>query len=104
MTAPKRSTSGALAGIHARRDEIIAAARSRGASDVRLIGSIARGTGGEGSDVDFLVMFEPGRSLLDLGGLTVDLEELLGRPVDVVTLEDLRPHVRERVLAEAVDI
>lgn len=104
MTAPDRPTAGTLAGIRARRDEIIATARRRGARDVTVIGSVARGTDGEDSDVDFLVTFEPGRSLIDLGGLTADLEQLLGRPVDVVTLADLRPHIRESVLSESVEL
>ncbi len=90
-----------LADLRARRAQILEVARNRGADDVRVFGSIARGTAGEGSDVDLLVSFEAGRSLFDLGGLIADLEVLLGRPVDVVTEAELRPHVRDRVLADA---
>jgi len=57
-----------------------------------------------GSDVDFLVDLEPGRSLLDLGGLLMDLQDLLGRPVDVVTEKGLRSRIRDRVLKEAVPL
>ena len=56
------------------------------------------------SDVDFLVDLDPGRTLSDLGGLLMDLEEALGSPVDVATEKGLRVRVRERVLAEAVPL
>ena len=84
------------------RDEILRAAARRGARNVRVFGSIARGDSDNKSDTDFLVEMEPGRTLFDLGGLLVDLESLLKVPVDVVTERGLRPRVRERVLAEAV--
>lgn len=61
-----------------RREQIIALAGRYGASDVRLFGSLARGDATENSDVDLLVRFEPGRSLLDQGGLLMDLRQLLG--------------------------
>lgn len=67
------------------RDEILALARQHGAHDVRLIGSVARGDERQDSDIDFLVRFEPGRSLFDQAGLLHDLEELLGVGVDVVS-------------------
>jgi len=71
---------------------------------VRVFGSVARGEARPDSDVDFLVTFEPDRSLLDLGGLILDLEDLLGWSVDVVTLEELRPRMRDRVAADAVSL
>jgi len=71
----------------------------RGGRDVRVFGSVARGDNGENSDVDFLVEFEAGRTLLDLIGLKLDLQDLLGATVDVVTPNSLR-YIRERVLAE----
>jgi len=73
----------------------------RGARNVRLFGSVARDEAGPDSDVDFLVDLEPGRSLLDLGGLLMDLQKLMGRKVDVVTETGLRPRLRPRVLREA---
>ncbi|MCX6637918.1 MAG: nucleotidyltransferase domain-containing protein [Acidobacteria bacterium] len=85
-----------------RREEILRQAASRGARNVRVFGSVARGDAGERSDIDFLVDLEPGRSLLDLGGLNLDLERLLGSRVDVVSSRGLRDRVRERVLREAV--
>ena len=69
-----------------------------------MFGSVARGSADEGSDIDLLVDMEPGRSLLDLGGLWSDLNELLGIKVDVVTDNGLRESIRERVLREAVPL
>ena len=67
-----------LAEVRSRfRDQIVAAADRRGASNIRIFGSVARGDQQSDSDVDFLVDFEPGRSLLDLTGLWLDLEMVL---------------------------
>ena len=71
---------------------------------MRVFGSVARGEAGEGSDIDFIVDLEPGRSLFDLGGLLMDLRDLLQRDVDVVSESGLRPRVAERVLADAVEL
>ena len=68
---------------------------------MRIFGSVARGEAGENSDIDFLVKLEPGRSLLDLAGLVVELEDLLNRKVDVVTEQGLYWLLRRRVLKEA---
>ena len=87
-----------------RREEIMRVAAQRGARNVRVFGSVARGDNDEKSDVDFLVEMEPGRTLFDLSGLLLDLESLLHVSVDVVTERGLRPRVRERVLAEAVPL
>ena len=69
-----------------------------------VFGSVARGEADAESDVDFLVELDPGRSLLDLGGLQFELEALLGRPVDVVTERGLKARIREQVLREAVPV
>lgn len=87
-----------------RRDAIVAAAAHHGASHVRVFGSVARGDASEASDIDVLVRMAPGRSLLDLCALGDELEDLLGRRVDVLTEASLSPHLRERVLAEAVPL
>ncbi len=63
---------------------------------------MARGHGGEASDVDLIVDLEPGRSLLDLAALHLELVDVLGREVDVGTPGGLRERIREQVLAEAV--
>ena len=84
-----------------KRDAILAIAARHGASNVRVFGSVAEGTAGEASDVDFLVDLEPRRSLFDLGGLLMDLQDLLGRKVDVVTEPALHWYIREKVVQEA---
>ena len=86
------------------REEILRIATRYGARNVRVFGSFSRGDTDEQSDVDFLVELEPGRSLLDLGGLQYELERLLGCSVDVVTERGLRARIRERVLREAVPV
>ncbi len=88
--------------LRAKREDILRIAAKYGASNVRVFGSVARGEADAESDIDLLVNMEPGRSLFDLGGLLVDLEELLGCNVDVVTEDGLRERIRERVLKEAV--
>jgi predicted nucleotidyltransferase len=87
-----------------KREEILCIAAKHGARNVRVFGSVARGEANQISDVDFLVEMEPGRSLLDLGGLQMELEMLLGCRVDVVTVRGLKERVRERVLREAVPV
>ena len=86
------------------RDQIMALAEQRGAHNVRVFGSIARGAQRSGSDVDFLVDFEPGRSLLDLTGLWLDLEKALGCKVDVVSSRGLRSRFASEVLGEAIPL
>jgi predicted nucleotidyltransferase len=90
--------------LRARREAILAIAHRRGARDLRVFGSVARGESGATSDVDLLVDLEPGRSLLDLGGLSMDLREYLDCQVDVMTEAMLKPRVRERVLREAAPL
>ena len=90
--------------VQSRREEILRIAATHGARNVRLFGSVARGDAREDSAIDLLVDLEPGRSLFDLGGLLVDLEQFLGRAVDVVTERGLRERIRPRVLAEAVPL
>jgi len=87
-----------------KRKQILEVAAKRGARRIRVFGSAARGDSGPASDVDFLVDFEPGRSLLDQGGLLMDLQDLLGCKVDVVSEGGLRARYRERVLREAVPL
>lgn len=88
--------------LREKRTEILQVAAEHGAYNVRIFGSVARGEADEASDFDFLVDMEPGRSLLDLGGLLMDLRDLLGCPVDVVTERGLRKRIRDQVLKEAV--
>jgi uncharacterized protein len=90
--------------LQQRRQEILAIAAKHGAYNVRIFGSLARGEADDQSDVDILVELEEGRSLLDLGGLSMDLENLLECKVDVVTARGLRKRISERVLREAVPL
>jgi len=78
--------------------------RQRGVVRAGIFGSFARGEETESSDVDFLVEFEQGRSLLDLSGLRLDLSAVLGREVDVATPGSLHPRLRDRILAELVPL
>ncbi len=90
--------------VREKRVEILRTASRYGARDVRIFGSVARGEADRESDVDFLVELEAGRSLLDLGGLQMELESLLGCRVDVVTVRGLKARIRERVLREAMPV
>jgi uncharacterized protein len=93
--------------IEAHRAELLALARRRGVTGVRVFGSMSRGDGNEStahSDVDLLVTLSPGTSALALGGLLLDAQELLGRRVDVVTEASLHPALRESVIAGAVPL
>lgn len=92
MDKSKRMTAGRLRRVvTAHRSDIERIARARGALDIRLVGSVARGEETRTSDIDFLVRFAPGRSLFDQAGLIHDLEELLGVDVDVISEGGLRP-------------
>jgi uncharacterized protein len=89
--------------LRRRRAEILDVARKRKAHRIAVFGSVARGEARPGSDLDLLVDFQLGASLLDHVGLVQDLEELLGIGVEVVTWNALKPgddHIR----AEAVDL
>ncbi|MCL6581286.1 MAG: nucleotidyltransferase family protein [Firmicutes bacterium] len=88
--------------VRQKREDILRLGAKYGVRSIRVFGSAARGEADEQSDIDFLVELEPGRSLLDLGGLQYELEKLLGRRVDVVTERGLKARIRERVLREAV--
>lgn len=88
--------------VRERRREILDIAARHGAYDIRIFGSVARGDAAEASDLDLLVRFEPGRSLLDHGGLIDDLEDLLGVKVDVVSERGMRDRLRQRALTEAI--
>jgi predicted nucleotidyltransferase len=91
-----------LESLKTNRAKILALAEKHGTSNVRVFGSVAREEVQADSDVDFLIDLEQGRSLLDHIGLKQDLEDLLGRSVDVaesVTLHDL---IRDRVLRDAI--
>ena len=87
-----------------KREEILRLAAKHGARDVRVFGSVARGEAGPDSDVDFLVSTGLETSSWFPVGLIIDLQELLGREVDVVTENGLHWYIRERILKEAVPL
>lgn len=87
-----------------KRNDIVRAAARHGARNVRVFGSVARGEADDASDIDVLVEMAPGRSLLDMGGLLMELRELLQKDVDLVSEGGLRHEIRDRVLREAVPL
>lgn len=92
-----------LKDLQALRDEILCIAAARGAYNIRVFGSVARDEARADSDVDFLVEMEPGRTVLDLSELILDLEEALGRPVDVVELRR-RSQLADCIRQEAIPL
>lgn len=90
--------------LNAHRDTIITSARKHGATSVRLFGSFARGEETFESDIDLLVEMEPHRSLLDIIALKLDIEDLTGRNVDIVTVKGVSPYLAEIILKEAIPL
>ena len=90
--------------IKKNRDEIISLALKYGAYNIRICGSVARGEDTENSDIDLLVDMEQGRSLLSLGSLLMDLQDLLGCKVDILTEKSLKNRIREQVMRDAIPL
>jgi len=90
--------------IYNKREDIIRLSARHGARNIRIFGSVLRGEERPDSDVDILVELEKGRSLLDISGLTLDLQQLLGRKVDVLTEKSLHWYIRDRIVKEARQI
>ena len=91
----KQSTSSLSQQLKTQRQAILRIAQIYGAKNLRIFGSVARGEDDDKSDLDLLVDLEPGRSLFDLGGLAIDLQDLLGCSVDVVTEKGLKQRIRD---------
>ena len=87
--------------LQEKRNEILRISKLHGVLNVRLFGSLARGEERPDSDIDFLVDLEKGRTILDLGGLLMDLQHLLGHKVDVVTEKGLHWYIKDKILKEA---
>ena len=90
--------------VRAKRDDIQRIAARHGARNIRLFGSVARGDSGPQSDIDFLIDTTAATSSWFPAGLILDLQDLLGRRVEVVTEQGLDPLIRERVLREALPL
>ncbi len=90
--------------LNDKREEIMHLAVKYGARNIRIFGSAARGEASPESDIDFLVTIEKGRSLLDVIGLSQDLEELMGRKVDVITDGGISPYLRDKIYSEAIPL
>ena len=90
--------------LEEKREEILRIAASHRAYNLRVFGSVARGESDEDSDIDFLVVLGPGCGLIEHSALIRELEELLGRKVDVVSERGLRQRIRDRVLREAMPL
>lgn len=90
--------------LKANREAVRAAVKRCRAANPRVFGSVLRGEDHEDSDIDILVDALPGATLFDLGGLQVELEEILGVRVDLLTPKELPRQFRECVLAEALPI
>ena len=86
------------------KKELLAIARKRGASNVRVFGSVSRQEETADSDVDFLVTLEQGRSLLDLAGLQQDFSSYLSRNVDVIPDDSLNKYLRDKIVKEALPL
>ena len=90
--------------VHEKRDEVQRIAANHGATNIRVFGSVARGEAQADSDIDFLVDTGPVTSSWFPAGLVIDLEEILGCRVEVVTERGLSPLIKDRVLQEAVPL
>jgi predicted nucleotidyltransferase len=90
-----------LESIREKRNAIQKITSQYGAHHIRIFGSIANHAGHADSDVDFLIDLDKGRSLLDLGGLQIDLQNLLGCKVDLVTEKGLHWYLKDKILQEA---
>jgi uncharacterized protein len=91
-------------GLETMRATLPAVLRNHGVMRASVFGSFARGDERDNSDVDLLVEFEAGRSLLDLVRLRDELHEVLGREVDVATPASLHPLLRDAIMAERIEI
>ena len=91
-----------LARLRRHRETLLDAARNNGVTHIRVFGSVARRDAGAVSDVDLLVDLEPGRTLVDLAAFREDASAILATPVDVATLDVLKPSVREEAVRQAV--
>lgn len=104
LADPRRARRVTIRDLRRRRGAILRVARRHGARSVRVFGSVARGESDAESDIDLLITMRPRSSLFDQAAILVELRDLLGRDVDVVTEEGLRDGIRDEVLRDAVPL
>jgi predicted nucleotidyltransferase len=90
--------------IAKKRKIITTIAKAHGATNIRVFGSHARGEAGPESDIDLIIELEPGRSLLDLITIKLEIEDHVHRKVDIVTEAALSPYIREDILRDTVTL
>lgn len=90
--------------LTSKKEELNSLAQKYGAHNIRIFGSVARGEETEGSDIDLLVEMDEDASLLDLSLLKNDLEDMLGKTIDITTPPALHPMLAESILKEAVPL
>jgi len=90
--------------LQQKREDIRRIAAKHGAYNIRVFGSVARGEAGPDSDIDLLIDKGPVTTSWFPAGLVLDLEEILGRRVEIVTEKALYPALRDRVLRDAVPL
>ena len=88
--------------LHKKREDVLEVAERHGVTSIRVFGSVARGDESAESDIDLLITTGPNVSPWFPAGLILDLEQLLGRHIDIVTESGLNPLLRDQVLTEAV--
>ncbi|WP_205948501.1 nucleotidyltransferase family protein [Pueribacillus theae] len=86
------------------REEILRIAKENGIKNLKLFGSVARSEDGEESDIDLLVSFEEGKSLFDLIRFKQEMEEIMGKNVDVLTENAIHHSIKEKILNEAIPL
>ena len=90
--------------LREKREDLLEVAKRHGVTSLRVFGSVARGEESEDSDIDLLITTGPSLSPWFPAGLILDLENLLGRHIDIVTESGLNPLLRDEVLKEAVPL
>jgi predicted nucleotidyltransferase/DNA-binding XRE family transcriptional regulator len=104
LTHPLLHTPDFMGLVHRNKQQILALAHAAGVSNMRVFGSVARGTAGPTSDIDLLVDISPDVGLIALMQLEKDIQELLGVEIDLVPESGLKPGIRDQVLREAISL
>lgn len=102
VTQPLSGPTGRLLAAH--RDEVLDVLHKHGVTNARVFGSVARGDDRDGSDVDLLVDLAPGTTLFDLAGIQIELEEILGVDVDLVSSAGVKERLRGRVERDLITL